>query len=119
VDSSEALDLLYWAMCVVTYRRIAMAIKMASKVGVRFCCCFICCCPGGHWGDAERVVAQYWHPVDSGVCLDMLHWAMPSVLLQCACMAIEMARNGGAVIFHHQWSIKINSKLHYCHVLCY
>ncbi len=29
VASSEALDLLHQAMCVVTYQRIAMAIKMA------------------------------------------------------------------------------------------
>jgi hypothetical protein len=34
VASREALDLLHWAMCVVTYRRIAMAINMARKVGV-------------------------------------------------------------------------------------
>ena len=32
----KALDLLYWLMCSVLYRRIAMAIKMASKIGV-FC----------------------------------------------------------------------------------
>ena len=32
----KALDLLHWAMRVVWYRRIAMAIKMASKVGVFF-----------------------------------------------------------------------------------
>ena len=29
----KALDLLHQAMCVVQYRRIAMAIKMAIKVG--------------------------------------------------------------------------------------
>ncbi len=36
VASSEALDLLYWAMHVVMYRCIAMAIKTASKVSVFF-----------------------------------------------------------------------------------
>jgi hypothetical protein len=41
VASSEALDLLHWVMCAVTYRRIAMAIKTASKVGVCFCLFFI------------------------------------------------------------------------------
>ncbi len=30
VASSEALDLLHWAMHMVTYRRIAMAIKTAA-----------------------------------------------------------------------------------------
>jgi hypothetical protein len=34
VASSEALDLLHWAMHAVTYRRIAMAIKMAIFAGV-------------------------------------------------------------------------------------
>ncbi len=34
VASSEALDLLHWAICAVTYRRIAMAIKMACFLGV-------------------------------------------------------------------------------------
>ncbi len=73
VASSEALDLLNWAMHAVMYRCIAMAIKMASKVGVCFCCCFVCCCPGGCWGNTEQVVAQWQHPVASGVALDMLH----------------------------------------------
>ncbi len=37
--SSEALDLLHQAMRAVTYRRIAMAIKTASKVGEFVDCC--------------------------------------------------------------------------------
>ncbi len=47
VASSEALDLLHQAMCVVTYRRIAMAIKMAIFAGVFVDCCLYACCPGG------------------------------------------------------------------------
>ncbi len=34
VASSEALDLLHWAIHTVTYRRIAMAIKMATFLEV-------------------------------------------------------------------------------------
>jgi hypothetical protein len=49
VASSEAMDLLDWAMCAVMYRRIAMAIKMTSFVGVFVDCCLFACCPGGHW----------------------------------------------------------------------
>jgi hypothetical protein len=49
VASSEALDLLHWAMHAVTYRRITMAIKTASKVGVFFCCCLSAFRPGGRW----------------------------------------------------------------------
>jgi hypothetical protein len=39
VASSEALDLLHRAMHMVTYRGIAMAIKMASFVGIFVNCC--------------------------------------------------------------------------------
>ncbi len=73
VASSEALDLLHWEMRVVTYRRIAMAIEMASLAGVFVDCCLFACCPGGRWGNTEQVVAQCQPPVASGVALDMLH----------------------------------------------
>jgi hypothetical protein len=51
VAFSEALDLLHWAMRTVTYRRIAMAIKMATFLGVFVDCCLFACCPGGCWGN--------------------------------------------------------------------
>ncbi len=73
VISSEALDLLHWAMCAVTYRRIAMAIETASFVGVFVDCCLFACCPGSRWGNTERVFAQWQCPVASEVALDMPH----------------------------------------------
>jgi len=63
-------------------------------------CRFVCCCPGSCRGDTERVVARWQHPVASGVALEMLHWAMPHVLLQRLYMAIKMACNGGAFVCH-------------------
>jgi hypothetical protein len=51
VASSEALDLLHRAMRTVTYRRIAMAIKTATFLGVFVDCCLFACCPGSRWGD--------------------------------------------------------------------
>jgi hypothetical protein len=51
VASSEALDLLHWAMRAVMYQLIAMAIKTATFLGVFVDCCLFACCPGGHWGD--------------------------------------------------------------------
>ncbi len=51
VASSEALDLLHWVMRAVTYRRIAMAIKMATFLGVFVDCCLFACCLSGPWGD--------------------------------------------------------------------
>ncbi len=95
VASSEALDLLHQAMRGVTYRRIDMAIKMASFVGVFVDCCLFACCLGGLWGNTEQVVAQWWRPVASGVALDMPHWVMLSVLLQRTAVAIKTANNGG------------------------
>ncbi len=53
VASSDALDLLHRAMCAVTYRRITMAIEMASFTGVFADCCLYACCPGGRWGNTE------------------------------------------------------------------
>jgi hypothetical protein len=51
VASSEALDLLHRAMRMVMYRRIAMAIKTATFLGVFVDCCLFACRPGGHWGN--------------------------------------------------------------------
>ncbi len=96
VASSEALDLLHWAMHVVTYRRIAMAIKMAIFACVFVDCCLYACCPGGRWGNTEQVVARCQRPVASIVALDKLHWAMLSVLLRRICKAFKIGRNGGA-----------------------
>jgi hypothetical protein len=100
VASSEALDLLHWAMQAVTYWRIAMAIKTATFLGVFVDCCLFACCPGGRWGDTERVVARMQRPVAFRVALDMLHWAMPSVLLRRTAVAIEIASQQGAFVRH-------------------
>ena len=53
VASSEALDILHWAMHMLAYLCIAMAIKTATFLGVFVDCCLFACCPGGHchWGD--------------------------------------------------------------------
>jgi hypothetical protein len=54
VASNKALvSLLHQAMCAVMYRRIAMAIKVASFLGVFVDCCLFACCPGGRWGNTE------------------------------------------------------------------
>ncbi len=101
--SSETLDLPHRAMCAVTYQRIAMAIKTATFFGVFVDCCLFACCPGGRWGDTEQVVAQWRLPGASSVALDLLHWAMPSSLLQCVRMAIKMACDGGTFVRHCQF----------------
>jgi hypothetical protein len=103
VAPSEALDLLHWAMCAVTYWRIAMAIKMAIFASLFVDCYLYACCPGGLWGNTEQVVARCRHPVASRVALDMPHQAMPRSLLQCVCMAIKMACDRGTFVHHCQF----------------
>jgi hypothetical protein len=100
VASNKALDLLYWAMCAVLYRRTAAAIETASFLGVFVDCCLFACCLGGRWGNMEQVVARCRRPVASGVSLDMLHWAMRFVLHQWTAMAIETANSGGTCSYH-------------------
>ncbi len=80
VASGVALNMPHRAMRKGSYPRITMAIKMASFVGVFVDCCLFACCPGGCWGNTEQVVARCRHPVASRVALNILHWAMPSVL---------------------------------------
>jgi hypothetical protein len=58
VASSEALDLFHWEMHAVTYQRITISIEIVTKVGVFLHLCFVCCCPGGCWGNMEQVVAD-------------------------------------------------------------
>jgi hypothetical protein len=81
-------------MCAVTYRRIAMAINLATFLESFVDCCLFFCCPGGRWGDTELVVAQCRRPGASSVALDLLNRAMPRALLQRVHMAIKMARDG-------------------------
>jgi hypothetical protein len=57
VASTKAPDLLHQAMGMVSYWRTTAAIKTASKVGPFFLHCFVCCWPGGCWGNTEQVVA--------------------------------------------------------------
>jgi len=59
---------------------------------------FVCCYPGGSWGDTEQVVARWWHLVAFMKALVILHRVMPHVPHQRLCMAIEMACNGGAFV---------------------
>jgi hypothetical protein len=103
VASNKALNLLHRAMCTVTYWRVAMAIKTATFLGAFVDCCLFACCPSGRWGITEQVVTRCRHPVASRVALDMLHWAMPSVLLRRIHKAFETGRNRGAFVCHHRF----------------
>ena len=58
VASSEALDLLHWAMCAVTYRHIAMAINTATFLGVFVDCCLLACCSGASARPSKRAATE-------------------------------------------------------------
>jgi hypothetical protein len=103
VASSKALDLLHWAMWVVLHRRTTAAINKATFLGIFVDCCLLACCSGSCWGNTERVVAQCRHPVASRAALDMLHRAMPSVLLWRTAVAIETAGGRGVFVHHCQF----------------
>ncbi len=102
VVSSEALDLLHQTMRVIFYRRLAMAIKTASKVGVCLCCYFVCCCPGGCWGNTKWVVARWQCQVATSIALHILHRAMRFALHQRIHTAFKMGRDRGTV-WCHPW----------------
>ncbi len=67
----EALHLLYWAMCLVSYRYITMAIKTAKERGAFFDCCFVWCCLGGRRGDTMWILVRWRHPAASMVAMGM------------------------------------------------
>jgi hypothetical protein len=70
--SSKALDPLHWSMRAVLYRRIAMAIEMACKVGVFIHCCVVDCRPGVRGSNTEQAVAQWRRLGASDMALDIL-----------------------------------------------
>ena len=62
VASSEALDLLHWALPTVTYRCIAMAIRMTSKVDVFFFIVVVCNAPWWPSGQYGATSCPMAHP---------------------------------------------------------
>jgi hypothetical protein len=77
-----------------------MAINSATFLESFVDCCLSFCCPGGHWGNTELVVAQCQCPGVSSVALDLLNRAMPRALLQRVRMGIKMAPNRGVLLLH-------------------
>ncbi len=99
VASSEALDLLHWAMRVVTYRHIAMAIKMAIFAGVFVDCCLYACCPGGRWGNTE------WMPASSGFRSSPGHAALGDAvcIARAHCRGHRNGQQRRSFIRHHRF----------------
>ena len=75
-----------------------MVIKTASEAGTLYHHCSVDCCPGGRWGNTERVVTRWWRLVAFMKALDLLHQAMLAVLHRLTAISIEMARDGGAFV---------------------
>jgi hypothetical protein len=99
VASLESLNLLYQEMHAVAYQRIAMAIGMASKVGVFFIVVVLYVTPAAAEAIHSRYSPNGEYPVASTKALNLLHWAMHSALPRRICRAIKMASKGGAFVF--------------------
>ncbi len=97
--SVESLNLLYQAMCAVGYRRIAMAIEMASKVGVFFIIVVLYVTPAAAGAIHSGYLPNGKYPVASAKALNLLHWVMHLALTQRIRRAIKMASKGGAFVF--------------------
>ncbi len=89
-------------MRAVSYRRIAMVIKTAHKVGVFIHHCVVDYRPGVCGSNTKEVVAQWQRPVASNMALDILHQEMLHKLLQCLRMAIKTACEGGAFVLRRR-----------------
>ena len=91
-------NLLHWAMHAVSYCRIAMAIKMASKVGTF---CIVVLLIVALVAARAIQIAQWRCSVASGEALVMLNQVMRSVLLQCVRVAIKTACDGDTFVRSH------------------
>ncbi len=109
VASWKAMNLLHQAVCAVLYWNTATVIRMVNKVGVFFHHCCFACNPGSCRHNTEWVVAHWQRPEASGVALDMLHWAMPCLLLNCICLAIKMTRNRGSFVGNNCDHVMVDS----------
>jgi hypothetical protein len=99
VASVESLNLLYQVMRAVAYRRIAMAIGMASKVGVFVIVVVLYVTPAAAGAINGGYLLNGKYPVASTKVLNLLHWAMHSALPWRIRRAMETASKGGAFVF--------------------
>jgi hypothetical protein len=86
-------------MRAVAYRCIAMAIRMASKVGVFFIVIVLYVTPVATGAIHSGYLPNGKYPVASTKALNLLHWAVHLALPRRIHRAIEMASEGGAFVF--------------------
>ncbi len=86
-------------MRAVAYRRIAMAIGMASKVGVFFIVIVLYVTPAAAGAIHSEYLPNGEYPVASTKALNLLHWVMHLALPRRIRRAIKMASKGGAFVF--------------------
>ncbi len=86
-------------MRAVAYQCIAMAIGMASKVGVFFIVVVLYVTPAAAGAIHSGYLLNGKYPVASTKALNLLHWAMHLALPWRIRRAIEMASEGGAFVY--------------------
>ncbi len=96
-------------MRAVAYRRIAMAIRMASKVGVLFIIVVLYVTPAAAGAIHSGYLPNGKYPVASTKALNLLHWEMHSALQQLMWLSgrpmLLVAEVRGSIPAKHQgWS---------------
>jgi hypothetical protein len=86
-------------MHAVAYRHIAMAIGMASKVGVFFIVVVLYVTPVANGAIHSGYLPNGEYLVASTKALNLLHWAMHSALPRRIRRAIKTASKEGAFVF--------------------
>ncbi len=86
-------------MHAVAYRRITMAIGMASKVGVFFIIVVLYVTLVAAGAIHSGYLPNDEYPVASTKALNLLHWEMHSALPRRIRRAIKTASKGGAFVF--------------------
>ncbi len=86
-------------MRAVAYRHIAMAIGMASKVGLFFIVVVLYVTPAAAGAIHSRYLPNGKYPAASTKALNLLHWAMHSAFPWHIRRAIKTASKGGAFVF--------------------
>ncbi len=97
--SIKSLILLYQGLRAEAYRRIAMAIGMASKVGVYLIVVVLYVTPVAAGAIHSGYLPNGEYPVASTKALNLLHWAIHLALPRRIRRAIETASKGDAFVF--------------------
>ncbi len=91
--------------CTGTSARLSKRLEIMVHFFIVF---FVCCHPGGRWGNTTWILTRWQHPVASGLAMDPLHRAMCAVLYRRISLALKTGCIGGAFDRHQQFRNRHN-----------